>query len=102
MKHLTEKDLAARWSMTTRTLQSWRKEKKGVKFVRLAERSIVYREEDVIAYENAHTVGREEHWRAPCKRAASAFDALSKGAKKAAQRAVLAGFRDELRAALDK
>jgi predicted DNA-binding transcriptional regulator AlpA len=102
MKQLTEKDLATRWSVTTRTLQGWRKTGAGPKFIRIGERSIFYRAADVEAYEAAHVVGREEVWRAPVKRAAGAFDVLSKGAKMARQKAMLANLRDELRALLEQ
>ncbi|CAB4135096.1 hypothetical protein UFOVP275_73 [uncultured Caudovirales phage] len=102
MKQLTERDLAERWSITTRTLQLWRKSGAGPKFIRIGERSIFYRMADVEAYESASVVGREEVWRSPVKRAAGAFDVLSKGAKMAKQKAMLANLRDELRALLDK
>ena len=67
MKRLTEKELAARWGMTHRTLQGWRATGKGPAFIRIGERSIFYREEDVLAYEASSIVGgpatEPEGWR---------------------------------------
>lgn len=100
MKRLTETDLATRWDVTTRTLQGWRKSGKGPPFIRIGERSIFYREEDVIAYENASVVGRNEPWRNPVKRAAAALDQLASQAKTENAKATLTSLRDELRALL--
>ena len=81
MKRLTETELAQRWDVTTRTLQNWRKTQKGPPFIRIGERSIFYREEDVLAYEDASVKGRldEPRWRPAVKRAAAAIDLTSLG-----------------------
>jgi hypothetical protein len=47
---LNEKQLAARWDVSVRTLQAARVNGSGVPFVRIG-RSVRYRMEDVLAYE---------------------------------------------------
>ena len=104
MKRLNETQLAERWGMTTRTLQGWRYKGKGPAYIRIGERSIFYRIEDVEAYEAASVVGapppEPAGWRDAMKRAASAFDLLAKKATTAKAKATLIGLRDELRALL--
>jgi hypothetical protein len=104
MKLLTEKDLAARWNLTTRTLQMQRRDGEGPVFLQIGERSVRYRLEDVEAYEKAKRVGRPkaepEGWREAMKRAAGAFDLLAKKAATQKQKDTLTGLRDELRALL--
>lgn len=98
MSLLNEKDLAERWQMTTRTLQSWRATGKGPRFIKIGERSIMYRIEDVLSYEDVCIVGKD--WKGTVKRAASAFDVLAGQAKSETQKQTLSGLRDELRALL--
>jgi len=100
MSTLTETQLAERWSMTTRTLQAWRRDGKGCKFIRIGERSIFYRMADVEAYEASCVVGKEEPWRGPVKRAAGALDMLSGKASTPKAKATLCAIRDELKALL--
>lgn len=50
---LRECDVAARWNMSTRTLQRWRTEQFGPPFIRLFG-SIRYRLADIIAFEDRH------------------------------------------------
>ena len=103
MKRLTEKELAARWGMTHRTLQGWRATGKGPAFIRIGERSIFYRIEDVEAYEAASVVGKPiapDGWDNTVKRAAAALDIVAKQAKTAKTRTTLIGLRDELRGLL--
>ena len=50
MIHLTERQLADRWQISTRTLQAARVKGSGVPFVRIG-RAVRYRLEDVLAYE---------------------------------------------------
>ena len=97
MNRLDENLLAQRWGVTTRTLQLWRAKGIGPAFIRLGERSIMYREEDVLAYEESCRV-RAKDWKGPVKRAASALDLLSHQAKSDKQRETLETLRDELRA----
>jgi hypothetical protein len=60
MQHLDQKALADRWLVSPRTLEQWRWQGKGPKFLKLGGR-VVYREEDVTAFEavnlHANTVG---------------------------------------------
>ena len=104
MKRLTEKELAERWGMTTRTLQGWRATGKGPAYIRIGERSIFYREEDVLAYEASSVVGgpatEPEGWRSAMRRAAGAFDVLAKQAKSPMTKKTITGLRDELRSLL--
>jgi hypothetical protein len=100
---LTEKELAERWKLTTRTLQGWRSKQIGPRFVRLGERSIFYRLDDVLAYERANVVGNPvppEGWDTVVKRAASAFDMLSKKANPRTAETI-ANIRDELRTLIE-
>ena len=48
---LTDKDLAKRWGVTTRTLLNWRNSGKGPAYLEISGGTIRYREEDVIAFE---------------------------------------------------
>lgn len=58
MTMLTEKELAARWKVTTRTLKSWRASGKGPAFVEIGEtKGVRYRVSDIEAYEASRTKG---------------------------------------------
>jgi predicted site-specific integrase-resolvase len=50
LRHLNQRQLARRWCMSPRTLERWRWTGEGPKFLKLGGR-IVYREDDVEAYE---------------------------------------------------
>jgi predicted site-specific integrase-resolvase len=58
--HLDQKQLAARWGVSTRTLESWRWRGEGPVFLKLGGR-VVYRLEDIERYEaerlHTNTVG---------------------------------------------
>jgi len=54
--HLDERNLATRWSMSPRTLQRWRQDKKGPPFLKLGGR-VVYRLADIEAWERAQLHG---------------------------------------------
>lgn len=103
-KLLTEKDLAARWSMAPRTLQMQRRgDYVGPAFIQLGERSVRYSLADVVAYEKARRVGRHtepEGWRQAMQRAAGALDVLAKSAKTPKAKQTLSSLRDELRTLL--
>lgn len=58
--HLTEKDLAKRWGVTTRTLQNWRRDSKGPAFMDIGNNTIRYRMEDVEAYEERNLKNKKE------------------------------------------
>jgi len=51
-KHLLQVELAARWRISPRTLERWRCTGGGPDWLRLGTR-IVYRLDDVLAYEQA-------------------------------------------------
>ena len=53
LKHLNQEQLARRWSISPRTLERWRWLRKGPPYLRVGGR-VVYRLEDVEAYEAAH------------------------------------------------
>ena len=50
IRHLDQKDLAVRWSISPRTLERWRWLGQGPRFLKIGGR-VVYRMEDVEAYE---------------------------------------------------
>jgi hypothetical protein len=52
-KHLNQIDLARRWNISHRTLERWRWRREGPRYLKLGGR-IVYRLEDILAYEIAH------------------------------------------------
>jgi hypothetical protein len=47
--NLTEKELAERWGMRTKTLQRWRTEKRGPSYLKLSKR-VTYPLEDILAF----------------------------------------------------
>ncbi len=49
--YLSSKAAARRWGMAVQTLANWRSMRKGPPYIRIG-RNIVYREADLIAYEN--------------------------------------------------
>jgi len=50
--HLNQKQLAARWSISEATLEHWRSEGIGPKFLKLGGR-VLYRQADIEAYEES-------------------------------------------------
>jgi hypothetical protein len=54
--HLDQRDLATRWRLSPRTLERWRWLKLGPAYVKVGGR-VVYRLEDVLAYEAAQRRG---------------------------------------------
>jgi hypothetical protein len=56
-KRFTETELARRWQITTRTLQKWRRNEKGPAFLLIGEHTVLYREEDIRAYELSNLQG---------------------------------------------
>lgn len=53
LTHLTPKELAARWRMAEGTLQNYRTQGKGPKFIRFGMR-VLYPMAEVICFEAAH------------------------------------------------
>ena len=52
MSNLNQKELAARWSLSPRTLEQWRWRDVGPRYLKLGGR-VVYRLEDIEAFEAA-------------------------------------------------
>jgi predicted site-specific integrase-resolvase len=50
VKHLNQKEVAQRWSVSPRTLERWRWIGQGPRFLKVGRR-VVYRIEDIEAYE---------------------------------------------------
>ncbi len=101
MKRITEAELAQRWDITPRTLQTWRKTNQGPAFVRLGPRKVFYREDAIEAYELEATVNKRPGWKATIKRAAGAIDVLATKATKPEAKATLEKIRNDLRALLE-
>ena len=53
VKHLNQHQLAARWTVSGRTLERWRWSGEGPQFLKIGGR-VVYRLEDILAYEAEH------------------------------------------------
>lgn len=53
----TQAELAARWRISPRTLERWRVMGIGPSWIKLPGR-IIYRSDDVIAYEQVRTMGK--------------------------------------------
>ena len=58
MQHLTQIELARRWRMSPRTLEGWRSLNIGPVYLRIVSR-VVYRLEDIEAYEAKHLCNAE-------------------------------------------
>jgi len=56
VRHLTVADLASRWRVSPRSLERWRADLMGPAWVKLPGR-VVYRLEDVLAYERENLTG---------------------------------------------
>lgn len=53
IKHLTQNELATRWNLSPRTIERWRSNGEGPRFVRLGNR-VMFRLEDIEAFEEQH------------------------------------------------
>jgi hypothetical protein len=58
IRHLNQSELAKRWSLSARTLERWRWQRKGPPFLKVGGR-VVYRLEDVEGYETAQLRQRD-------------------------------------------
>lgn len=101
-RRLNEKELAERWGMKLRSIQNWRREGLGPRYAVIGKHSIIYLEEDILAYERAKLQGGEElpepeGWRHAMKRAAACLDTVSKWPIKPEARETVVKIRDELR-----
>lgn len=53
LRHLTQLDLSRRWCTSHRTLEKWRWEKRGPRYLKIGGR-VLYRLEDIEEYEATH------------------------------------------------
>jgi hypothetical protein len=53
MQHLDQKNLADRWLVSPRTLEQWRWQGKGPRYLKIGGR-VVYRHQDIETFEAAH------------------------------------------------
>jgi hypothetical protein len=53
ISHINQVQLSRRWGLSPRTLEKWRWRGKGPRFLKL-EGKVVYRLDDVVAYEADH------------------------------------------------
>jgi len=56
VKHLNQVELARRWSLSHRTLERWRWEGRGLRYLKVGGR-VLYRLEDVEAFEAERVLG---------------------------------------------
>ena len=56
VRHLNQVALARRWGISPRTLERWRWLKQGPRYIKLGGH-VVYREQDIVAYETAQARG---------------------------------------------
>lgn len=99
MTRITEKELAKRWDVTPRTLQSMRADGKGPAYVQPSPRRVFYFEADIQAYEESVRMLKKPGTKATIKRAAGALELLAAKAKPEAA-ATICKIRDDLRALL--
>lgn len=59
VNHLSQKELAARWRISPRTLERWRAARTGPPWLRIGTKRIAYRLADVLAFEQARIEGQE-------------------------------------------
>lgn len=59
---ITTLELAERWGISHRTLERWRCQKKGPRYIKGKENNskIIYRIKDIIDYENRYMVATKE------------------------------------------
>lgn len=95
----TEAEVAKRWKIGTRTLQQWRRTSKGPAHIVIGSHTVLYREEDLRAYESRSVTGGEipEQARASMKRAANFLDLISRWSISDKSADQIKDMRDELR-----
>jgi hypothetical protein len=55
--HLAQTDLARRWKISPRTLERWRSQGQGPRFLKIGGR-VLYRQADILMYERAQQRSR--------------------------------------------
>jgi len=99
MTRVTEKELAAAWGVTPRTLQNMRAEGRGPAFVQPSPRKVFYRSADIEAFEESVRMLKKPGAKSTIKRAASAIELIAAKAKPEA-RATLEKILGDLKALL--
>jgi hypothetical protein len=61
MQHLDQKALADRWLVSPRTLEQWRWQGRGPRYLKIGGR-VVYRQQDIEAFEAVNTELDRLHW----------------------------------------
>lgn len=102
--HLTEKEVAARLQVTTRTLRKWRDEGRGIPCMGLGSdnQTLRYRLSDVEDYEQGRMkfVGIPPPARQAITRAAQAFDVILRWDMRDESRGMIESLRNDLRSLL--
>jgi predicted DNA-binding transcriptional regulator AlpA len=57
--YLSQRELAARWGISPRTLENWRWRNKGPTYIKLGRRRVRYRLTDIQAFERDHRIAPE-------------------------------------------
>ncbi len=101
---LTTEDLAERWGLSPRTLRWQRHKGKGPQYIEISDRTVLYRIEDVLAYEQGLTAGGVLPARAEAvmTKAASVLDMVAKWKIKPEAMTVVVTTRDDLLAQLKR
>jgi len=95
---LTPDDLAKRWDVTTRTLQTYRNDCIGPQFIVIGKNTVRYRIKDVLDHEERLLTGGEVPARAEqvMRKAASVLDTITKWKMRPETLATVQGVRDDL------
>lgn len=101
---LTPDDLAKRWDVTTRTLQTYRNDRIGPQFIVIGKNTVRYRIQDVLAHEERLLTGGEVPVRAEqvMRKAASVLDTITAWKMRPETLVTIQGVRDGLIAELSK
>jgi len=98
LERYTEEELSKRWKVSMRTLAKWRQGKIGPAYIVVGKNRILYREEDVLAYEASRAQGElPGAWKMAMQRAAAALEAAASWKVAVDKQAVLSSISGELR-----
>jgi transposase-like protein len=64
---LRPRELAARWGISTQTLERWRRLNKGPTYIKLNPRRVVYRMTDIQAFERENCIGAASRQQEHCE-----------------------------------